>query len=316
MIRSGHPFTTSTTDLGKFIREHRLALELSQGDISVPECGLTQASISLFEIGKRKSLSSEQMISLSVVLTCDMEELRKFARKSPVLEPVTKLNKFIHDRRVELGLTYSQIADRLGIPISQARYLEIRGYERLKYSRLHSVAKALELDVSALSEFVDPDNNEPSTDLGKLLRGRRKELGLRLKIVADKAGITRQRLNQIELGRCTMESKETMNLLATALNLEISQLEAVKPKRKFKEITASSPLGDFFSKKRLELKISREGLGALAEMSSHSILRIEMSSPVKWKTVQKLAKALKCEIPPELIPKWEIDSNMNTTAAL
>ncbi len=303
MIGTGHPLTRSRTKLGRFIRERRLALKLSQNDISVPECGLIQEVISLFEVGRRSLLSSEQLISLSVVLECDMEELRKLMKKNRVLKPITKLSKIIFARRNELKLTLEQFAEKLDVSVSEARHLEVRAYKRLKHSKLQLIATALKLKPSVLSEFLAPEKKKARTELGKLLRSRRKELGLSLEMVADKTGITKQGINKIELGRCMMESIETMKLLANALNFEISELEAVKLKRKFKKIVAPSRLGKFFSRKRSELNVSREGFGALAGMSACSILRIEMGRPVKWKTVQKLAKALKCEIPPELIPK-------------
>jgi transcriptional regulator with XRE-family HTH domain len=64
-------------------------------------------------------------------------------------------------RRIMLGLTQQQLADRLGITYQQAHKYE-RGLNRMAASRLHKAAQVLGVDVGFFFEGLPRAEKEPS----------------------------------------------------------------------------------------------------------------------------------------------------------
>lgn len=66
-------------------------------------------------------------------------------------------------------------------------------------------------------------------DLGKYIRSRRQELGLTLRQVAERSGLSYQLISQIELGTKPNPTFNTVKALARALEIEPSQLLEPQP---------------------------------------------------------------------------------------
>jgi transcriptional regulator with XRE-family HTH domain len=62
--------------------------------------------------------------------------------------------------------------------------------------------------------------DEPTTELGKLLKQARTAQGLSLYELATRSGVNRSTLLRIEDGATTQPDVETLNVLARALNLD------------------------------------------------------------------------------------------------
>ncbi|MEE8302221.1 MAG: helix-turn-helix transcriptional regulator [Candidatus Tectomicrobia bacterium] len=69
----------------------------------------------------------------------------------------------------------------------------------------------------------DPSDETALTIFGRTVRAFRKEQGLSLRGFAEKTGIHRSHLSQIELGRVSV-TLDTLLCLAYALDMEVSEL--------------------------------------------------------------------------------------------
>lgn len=65
---------------------------------------------------------------------------------------------------------------------------------------------------------------EAMTPLGKLIQGRRHELGMTLQDISDKTGLSVQTINAIERGGSKRPRFETLYPIARALDLAIEDL--------------------------------------------------------------------------------------------
>lgn len=293
----GIGMTPSKTELGKFIRARRLELNLRQ--IPLAElAGLAQSFLSGLEIGTRKYLNGKQLISLAKALQVQVEELRKLTPVKPGSEPITELGKLIRSRREELGLSILAFANKLGITPQQAKKLEMKN-PTLRYALVKPLASALKLDVSILVKFVGTTRKESKSKLGQLIRTRRKELGISTASLAEKLGVSPQFVNQIEFGQCRLsENDEMIVRLAQILELDVNKLKAVRPTRRLKKVDTRNPLSEFLSSKRLELRLTQHEIASRAKISKGAVCKFELGllcpSSV---TLDKLAKALGCEVP-------------------
>src|SRR3989344_4473939 len=95
---AGVGMTPSKTELGKFIRERRLELNMRQITLA-KRAGLAQNLFSMYEIGTRKYLNEKQLIGLAKALHVEVEELRKRMPVKPGSELKTELGKLIRSRR-------------------------------------------------------------------------------------------------------------------------------------------------------------------------------------------------------------------------
>jgi transcriptional regulator with XRE-family HTH domain len=89
----------------------------------------------------------------------------------------------LRERRVMLGLTLRQVAERVGITHQQLAKYE-RGANRVPAARLYQTARALGADVGHFFEGLEPGGRERAEPAGA--RGRRRMV---LGLVRDVAGI-------------------------------------------------------------------------------------------------------------------------------
>jgi len=291
-----------TTELGTYVRARRLELDLRQVQLA-KRAKLRQQDITRCERGARKYFSERQLLRLAKALRVDPEELRKRMPKKFVAQIRTEVRKLISSRRTELGLSFSAFAKKMKMTRVVAKQLETRPNPTIGYGLARRLASALDLDVSVFAPFVVKERKQTTSMLGQLVRSRRKELGLSGRALAQKLGVTHQQVNHIELGKCSLcENDAMIQRLAEALGLDVSRLQAVRPVRKRKYERDSGTLGGFLAAKRLALHLTQGELGRLVGISGGMVSQIESNrARVSAVLIEKVAKALECEIPTDLV---------------
>lgn len=312
---AGVGMTPSTSEFGNFIRARRLELDLRQV-LLAKKAGLAKNLVSMIEIGTRKYLNDRQLERLAKALQCDIAELRKRMPVKRITQPTTELGKLIRSRREKLGLSLSAFAKKIKLTTQRAKHLEVRKNPSIRYSSVKPLATALDLDPSVLGKFVGTTQKETVSELGQLIRSRRKELLMSINILAKKLKVSRQFVNQIEFGQCRLiENDEMIAQLAQVLELDINQLEAVRPERRLKKMENTNSLGKFLSAKRLELRLTQREVSERAEIRSNVVSGVETGrvhpSP---NLLKKFTTVLNCQIPPELIPSPSDRNNGHTLA--
>ncbi len=294
--------TPSTTKLGSFIRTCRLNLHLRQAELA-SRARLTQSVVSMVEIGMRKYLSDLQLKRFAKGLHRDPAELLKCMPVKKTAKPTTALGKLIRSRREELGLTLESFARRIKLTYERAKYLELKKRSSLRYALVGPLAHALNLDSSNFAPFLGPTKKRTASKLGGLVRVRRKELGMSLSHLAEKLNVSRQFVNQIEFEQSSLSnSDDVIQKLAEALELNIGELEAVRPIRKLKRVCHPTLLGNFLVGRRMRLRLTQQQLGARAETWGSIVSNIERGKAYPNRNLMsKLARALECTIPPALI---------------
>lgn len=312
----GMGLVPSKTALGAFIRQRRLELKLTQGQLG-GLTGFSQAEISVLEVGKIKGKNEQLIKELAKALQCDLARLEQFLPKKPDCEPKTELGILIRSRRKALGLTRKDLA-----AIIKAKPLTIYWWEtgrglRISYDLAKPLAEALGLELSALSEFVgrqDKRSKKTLSGLGKLIRQRRKKLALSGPVLAKNLTISKQFLSLIELGDCYCSAK-LLKKMAGELKLDLACLQAAQPpakirppkkNRSLKKFRRRPPLGKFILNRRQMLGLTQLKAAAQIGMSNCELSLIETGKHRPWRqTLTKIARALKCEIPAEFWPRPE-----------
>ncbi len=155
--------------------------------------------------------------------------------------------------------------------------------------------------------------------MGELVRSRRKERGLSQRRLAKKLRLTRQEISNIELGKVRL-SRDGFDLakLAGALELDVARLEAVKPKRKLKDVKAvpGTP-GEFLFLRRRELGLTQAQVGQRAQVTPSEVCGVEQGRRRAPKILAKMSAALDCEIPAELLsPKRTLEERKATPPSI
>lgn len=301
----GKGMVPSKTKLGKFLRVHRLHLRLTQEQVA-KLARMTMRNYQSHEAGVNKYLKPKQILSLAQALKCDLAQLQALGLK-PEPEPESELGKFILQRRKELGLTDEQLAKRLKKGLVYVRNHEWRGTNiNLRY--LGKWAKALQCDLALLKPFVGFGGRrlkKSESQLGRFIRSKREECELTQAQLAGKLAISRQHMSQIELGQSSLiQSPQRLKGLAKILGLDLAKLGKLTF-RKIRRVDKrqKNTLGAFLTNRRLELQWPQVKVAKLAKTWPPVISGIERNTylPSK-KTLDRIAEALKCVIPAELIP--------------
>lgn len=305
----GIGMTPSKTKLGKFLRACRIKLGLRQARVA-ELLGMLQGKYSTLEIGKRRYLAPKEVEDLSRVLQCEKLQLEALAPKMRKVEPKTEFGKFVRSRREQLGLTWDELSKRLQMSRAQVCGLEVGRQQGVRYRTLKLLAKALDLEISALSKFISAREKVTNSILGQLVRSRRKELKLSQKELANNLRVTPQFVSQIESGQVplslgSVNGDSTLERLAKTLKLDIAKLQAVRPRRRLKQKKAApTTLGGFLTARRLELGITQGEVAKRAETSPSEICGVEVGRiRPNAKLLDGFAKALECEIPARFLPE-------------
>lgn len=303
---AGVGMSPTKTELGKFVRERRLQLDMRQTTLNqlIPRSGPNNQLISTIEIGRRRFLDPERLAALAKALQVDPGELRKRMPVKHTAQPTTEWAKLIRSRREELGLSLSDFAKIMGLSEKQTKGLEASKALTIRYTLIHSLANALSLDLSVLAPFVGRHEKETGSELGKLIRLRRKTLGISSTELARKLGVSRQLVSQIELGQSPLNKGDRMlKKIAQVLELEVSELQAVRSKKKLKQPHTTNPLGRFLAKNRLIRGLTQQEVAIRAEVSSGAVCRVELGRlRPSLHLLDKLANVLEVQIPVELVP--------------
>ena len=304
MLKKHHPvgigMTPSRTEFGSFVRNRRLSLSLSQAFVA-KLAGLSQNSISMIEVGFQKNLNYRRLNELAKVLRCDPEELQKLMPIKNSTQTKTKIGELIRARREELDLTLEAFAERMGITCQQAKCLETKKSPGIRYGLVKQLANALNFKSSVFAEFVGTTSKPTNSELGQLVRARRKGLIMSLSQLASELDVSRQLVNQIELGQCRLsESDEMIKRLAQALQLDVNELRAVRPTRRLKQNTRISPtpFGKIIVSKRLELHLTQREVGKRVGVRAEVISNLETGRMIypNFSLINKLAEILGCHI--------------------
>ena len=158
--------------------------------------------------------------------------------------------------------------------------------------------------------FKVGDHMRPcSTQLGMIFRTHRLEIGFSLKRLALDLNVSREWLSAIERGDAG-GSRSLAFLLRYAARIEMDPsailMLDLKPKRKPTKLKNRVPgtLGKFLTLRRQELDLSQKETAKRAGISTGLISGAECGTyphRIRPEILARLAKALKCEIPAELM---------------
>ena len=188
---------------GNFFRTFRLERGFSQKYLS-KMTGLTQASISCIELGHRKYLKSSSLKRLAKVPGLDLNEVENMLSSEKNSEPTMTLGKIIRSRRIKSGLTIEDFSEKLGADYKSTRRLEFRQNHGTTYVAMRPVVNVLNLKPEVFSSFLGINGKQPTTDFGRKVRNRRKELLISLAELAKKLAVSKQFMSQIELGKVSL----------------------------------------------------------------------------------------------------------------
>ncbi len=192
-----------------------------------------------------------------------------------IIEPRTKLGGFIRERRLILGLTQKQLANkvRLSLPcIAKYEYGRIRG-SAMSSILVRRFTKALQCPSENISELLPQkvkvwrlSVEPPPTELGILVFSRRQELRLTQDELGQRMGTqSNSTYNFIETGKSKTISLDMGERLAKALEMDFSLLEPFTKEKllaysAYRKRQSESALGRFIRSKRIELNMSQEKL--------------------------------------------------------
>jgi transcriptional regulator with XRE-family HTH domain len=303
--RRGAALKPTKTELGRFVRAQRLKLGLTQDDVGKGS-RTSQNLISQIEDGIRTILKDSQAEGIARVLGCGLHELRaRLPAKPPEPLPTTELGLLIRARREALGLSIEQFAKKMKMDVSETRAFELRKSPTIHYGSVRPLAAALSMEVALIAPFSGHQKSRAKGELGTLVRTRRKELCLNPGKLAKKVGVSRQMIDQIELGRVSLVNSDPLvKKLARALKIEVGELEAVRPKTKPAN-GHTETLGAFLLSKRKKLRLTQKQLSELSGLSVGIISPVESGDyrhRLSGRSLKKWRKGLNnCRIPENLI---------------
>lgn len=209
----------------------------------------------------------------------------------------TKLGSFIRARRLKLDLRQISLAKQAGVGQTLVSVIEVGTKKHLNNQQLERFAKALQCDPEELRKRMPVKHTaKPTTELGKLIRSRRKELGLTLADFAKRMGITLQRARRLEIRKSPRIRYGLIKLLASTLNLDLSAFaQFVGTTRK----QTTSKLGQLVRTRRKELGMSIRELAKKLHVSYQFVSQIELGQCSLSKSddmIKRLAQVLKLDV--------------------
>lgn len=210
------------------------------------------------------------------------------------------------------GLTRAELAQQAGVTEKAIYYIE-RGETKAPLPEtLLAFARVFGVPPETLTG--EPCAQPPlATPLARRLRELRQARGLTQRQLADKSGVNRATLQNLELSRVTRPWQHVINALADALGVAPDDLttdvfDPANPKPP-KPGQTEIPIGGRLRELRTERGLSQETLASHAGLSRQGIQKIENGSiHVRLSTLQQLALALDVtvadlapgvELPPE-----------------
>ncbi len=147
-----------------------------------------------------------------------------------------------------------------------------------------------------------PSQTKSGLEFGNLIRSRRKELKMSVRVVAQKLGVSASHYCRMESGVRPRLGSKVIPILSETLGIEVSVLQSFAYKKEVSKRV--DPMGKFLFDKRTKQNMSIRALAALVGVSSATIGfyesgRMRPSSEV----LERIVRVLKTEIPEHLIPK-------------
>lgn len=215
--------------IGEAIKKRRKEIGCSQTELAILG-GLTQNAISLIENGNRfPSYTQAERIAAALKLPEG-----RFLRLLPPELPKTKLGELISSRLKSLGMSKRLFATRMGINFYRVTVFLRK--EKVELKKAKKLANVLDVEFSEIREFIIDMSKKPAgSDLGKLIREKRKRKGLTTRELAGLLEVTYQYLNGVETGKYSLSGKKSDHLalkIATNLEISISRLNPLRLKRK------------------------------------------------------------------------------------
>lgn len=210
----------------------------------------------------------------------------------------TELGIFIRTRRLKLRLSQKTLAEKTGCSQALISDLEIGIRNNLKDRNLDKFSEVLRCNPEELQiRMPEKHTPEPRTKLGRLMRARRKEIGMTLEDLVREMETSLQQVKSLELRPKPLLRFNTARKLAGVLGLELSTFaEFVGINTK----PTNSALGLLVRTRRQELGMSSTRLAAELGVSRQFVSQVECGQlPLlnkSKKMIQQLAEILEIEV--------------------
>lgn len=202
----------------------------------------------------------------------------------------TKLGRFIRTRRLKLGLSQVQLAKSAGANQTGISALETGKTKRPKEKLMRNLAEALKCELAELKKFVPKKlADEPTTELGKLIKSRLQALGLTPDDLTEMLEVSENCVNDWLTGQSLSISYKLLKPLAKALKLKPADLSEFALK---KNKPAKTAFGQMIRQRRQERGWSGPVLAEKVGITCAGISLIERKGVCSNKLAKKLARKL------------------------
>lgn len=185
----------------------------------------------------------------------------------------TEFGSFIRARRIELDIRQVPLAKKVGLGQRLVSSIETGSRKYLNDRQLGQFAKALQCDTDELRKRMPvKSNSQPKTELGKLIRSRRQELGLSISAFAKKMKMTPKKAKMLEMKGSSTLRYSLVKSLENALNLDSSVFTQFISKT---QKPTKSKLGQLIRRRRKELGMSLQTLAKKLKVSKQLVNQIE-----------------------------------------
>ncbi|MCP1226002.1 helix-turn-helix domain-containing protein [Sebaldella sp. S0638] len=137
------------------------------------------------------------------------------------MDDLAKISGKIKKRRIELGLSYHDLAKKTGISASTLQRYETGYIKNLPIDKFEVIADALDVDPAELMGLITTDVER--LKIGAKIQKKRNELSMPLEKLAQKLNISFAHMNRIERGTVDMPYKMIIPL-CKALKISPSYL--------------------------------------------------------------------------------------------
>lgn len=213
--------------LGNIIKTAREAIGLSQRDLA-HMCSISNVCICRIEHDKIKTPSLGILMALSKNLNLDLELLKEKAGYS--LVPISadmELSELIKNARLNANLCQQELADLCDVSRQYVNMIENNPVHKPRLLSLAPFSKYLGIELSLLLEKAgySDDYLKKKATLAELVCISRALAGLTQAQLAQKVGICRSRISDIEIGIYKKPKLKTLEALSKALNLDLAILK-------------------------------------------------------------------------------------------
>ncbi len=296
----------STSNLGNYIREQRLAKKMTLSALNKVMGWGSINHVSRLEHGKYATFTENDQHRLCQVLGCDLSTLQALIPASKVKPtPPTVFGILIRRNRERLGLSCPQLASKVGLTATVVYGWESGHLTTISKKLVPKLASALDIPPGFLEPFtlghgVPLGNQESPTNnpLGAKVRHRRKQMNLSQGQLGEKLNVTRQFISMIELGKATLTNdRYWIESIATALAVPVQELKELQECRRLKGMRPNA-IAAFITRHRQKQGMTQTGLAHTAGVTINIIFRLENGRGIIVpQELHQVAQALGCQFP-------------------